>query len=294
MNPNNHCRVKVEGEFFLEMGAVQIIQEENCYLIQHPAVQLFDQLIQWLDTLPSSGHESFNYWKFGIGATALCVRWGTWLAALFDQDKPVDPRAKNGRMSMISDSEMKRINIETSANLARLLQIWHEDEYRFFTLLFKAYRYLPMPQRQVRWDLNHAALVGYLLHNYEDLYQQHGDFIATLDRSDCIQYPYRWLANAMINTAYRNGPIEDIHAGSGWAYLLDHRRVTNAQARTVLRSVSERLSGMLGGRPAWEAPQWPENLLGLRLIPLAYPSDWSLVESCSEVRLPRSQGMEES
>jgi hypothetical protein len=43
-------------------------------------------------------------------------------------------------------TEMKRINIEFSYNLARLIQLLHEDEDCFYRLLCLSYQYLPMPQ----------------------------------------------------------------------------------------------------------------------------------------------------
>jgi hypothetical protein len=36
---------------------------------------------------------------------------------------------------------MKRINIEFSFNLARLIQLLHEDEERFYRLLYLSYRF---------------------------------------------------------------------------------------------------------------------------------------------------------
>jgi hypothetical protein len=37
----------------------------------------------------------------GIGATALCLRWGTYLAVLLDEHKPIDPGAGSPATSMI-------------------------------------------------------------------------------------------------------------------------------------------------------------------------------------------------
>jgi hypothetical protein len=82
----------------------------------------------------------------GIGATALCLRWGTWLAVLLDEFKPVDPRAADAEISMISDSEMKRINLEFCANLTRLLRLLHEDRDSCKHLLWLASDHLAMPQ----------------------------------------------------------------------------------------------------------------------------------------------------
>jgi hypothetical protein len=89
--------------------------------IHPPEKTLLDQLCTWLDQRPSPT-VGYNHWVFSIGATALCLRWGTYLAVLMDKTKPLDPRAKQSTASMISEDEMKRINIEASSNLAQLLR----------------------------------------------------------------------------------------------------------------------------------------------------------------------------
>jgi hypothetical protein len=55
-----------------------------------------------------------------------------------DSTKPIDPHALEGSPRMISDQEMKRINLEASSNPAQLLQLWHEDEFRLLDLLQRA------------------------------------------------------------------------------------------------------------------------------------------------------------
>jgi hypothetical protein len=50
------------------------------------------------------------------------------------------------------------------------------------------------------------------------------------------------FSNALVNTAGRNGPIENIHAGSSRGYPLDHRRVTSAEERGLMRFASQRLA----------------------------------------------------
>jgi hypothetical protein len=189
MSSTTEIKVKVDSDFFLDMGTAALIEEEeSLYIVHPPTVQLFDQLVRWLDSFPRK-YETFNHWKFGIGATAICLRWGTWLAVLFAEDKPVDPAAKAGGISMISDSEMKRINIEASANLARLLEIWHDDERRFYDLVFKAYSRLPMPHRWVKKDLKHAALVRYPVDKYSEIHALEPNFFGKLDPTGCEKQP---------------------------------------------------------------------------------------------------------
>ena len=59
-----------------------------------------------------------------------------------------------------------------------------------------------------------------ILGNLITFHQQHPS-------SPLPEYPYRTLANAIINLAYRNGPIEEIHAGKAGTYSLTHRRMTS-------------------------------------------------------------------
>lgn len=121
--------VRVSESFSLKAGV--IIENNGSFLILPPEKLLFDQLCEWLDQLPPPT-VGFNYWALGIGATALCLRWGTYLAVLMDESKPLDPRATHTASSMISDQEMKRINVEASSNFARLLHMWHRDEFECF------------------------------------------------------------------------------------------------------------------------------------------------------------------
>jgi hypothetical protein len=74
------------------------------------------------------------------------LAWGTCLAVLLDEHKPPDPRVGSAETSMITDSEMKRINLEFSSNLARLIRMLHEDEAGCYRLLHLARQHLAMPR----------------------------------------------------------------------------------------------------------------------------------------------------
>ena len=47
-----------------------------------------------------------------VAATAVCLRWGSYLAVLADRDRPLWPRAREANVSRIADDEMARINLE--------------------------------------------------------------------------------------------------------------------------------------------------------------------------------------
>ena len=78
---------------------------------------VFDQLLDWLSRKTTPDTVGFSAKTIGIGATALCLRRGSYLAVLLDEHKLPDPRIGSPGISMIADSEMKRINLECSANL---------------------------------------------------------------------------------------------------------------------------------------------------------------------------------
>ena len=110
-------------------------------------------------------------------------------------------------------------------------------------------------------------------------------------RANCERFPSRIFANALVNTAWRNGPVEIIHSGEFRGHPLDQRRVTPAEERNLMAYVSERLAlGMtVCLRLALEQPRrpWPEQVLpyGLAEMLLITPSMWALTESSREVRL---------
>jgi site-specific DNA-cytosine methylase len=111
-------------------------------------------------------------------------------------------------------------------------------------------------------------------------------------RADSERHPSRLLANALVNTAWRNGSVEDIHAGEFRGYPLDQRRVTPAEERELMGFASERLAlGMRVCRQlAREQPRrpWSEQVLpyGLAESLMITPSRWTLTEPSCEVRLP--------
>ncbi len=111
-------------------------------------------------------------------------------------------------------------------------------------------------------------------------------------RADVERHPSRVLANALVNVAWRSGPVEKIHAGVAGDYPLDRRRVTPAEVRSLMRFSAD---GMALGMTvclhlALERPPrpWPEQVLPYRLatMMLVTLSGWTLTEASREVRLP--------
>jgi hypothetical protein len=110
-------------------------------------------------------------------------------------------------------------------------------------------------------------------------------------RADAEIHPSRLFANALVNTAWRNGPVENIHAGDFRGYPLDHRRVPVAEEHTLMAFAADRLTTGMGlcHDLALERSDrsWPEQVLpyGLAGAMLVTPTGWTLTEATRAVRL---------
>ena len=175
---------------------------------------------------------------------------------------------------------MKRINLEFSANLARLIRMLHLAHHHFAvsrlrlrqcTEILDAFRGLTSPDF---WNLAGP------------------DLRARMERTRpiLVQHPYRVLANSMVISAYRNGPVENLHRGRSTGYTLIHRRATDRQSRELMLFTSEQLASALSSLRPWklcvDPPiPWPENLAGIYISPCFGARTWSLTESCSRIDL---------
>jgi len=140
-----------------------------------------------------------------------------------------------------------------------------------------------MPQQRVKRNFEPLeALLGFLVSAHE-----------LLSASDltAVSHPYRTLANTIINLIYPNGHVEDIHAGRGTTFSLNHRQFIDRQARQTIRHTAESLSLFVSDFPLWDnysmrlAP-WPERLDSL-LTYRWYPHDWPLTRTSSRIQLKR-------
>jgi hypothetical protein len=263
-------------------------------LIHPPDSTLFHQLLAYLRTKPDPPKQPSGSMigREGVAATALVLRRGSYLAVLLDRNKPLWCEVHSAATSRISDEEMARINIEASAALAEWIDIYRADpggrEYE--QLVNRAVSYLPMPKKTSKLiDHVFAAPAD---PNIAALFIEHCDspWLERI-RTEAARFSSRIFANALVNTAWRNGPVEDIHAGEFQGYPLDKRRVTPAEERTLMAFAGDRLAVGLNVllRFAREQPArpWPEQVLPYSLagMLLITPSHWTLTESSRKVRL---------
>jgi hypothetical protein len=259
---------------------------------------LFNQVLAYLREKPDPPKRPSGSMvgREGIAAAAVTLRWGSYLSVLLDHDRPVWPGVHSPSTSRISDEEMARINIEASAALAEWIDIYRADPggRLFEQLVNRAVAYLPMPKKTSRLKvtefgaLSESEMAARLVEAFGASSPQH---LARV-REDVERHPSRVLANALVNSAWRNGPVENIHAGGFRGYPLHQRRVTLAEERELMAFASERLAQgtCVCLRFALEQPPrpWPEQVLpyGLAELMMITPSRWTLTEVSREVRLP--------
>lgn len=265
-------------------------------LVHPPQTTLFHQVLAYLRAKPDpptrlrgsvAGRE-------GMAAAAVVLRWGSYLAVLLDRDKPVcAAAAQPDGTSRIGDEEMARINIEASSALAEWIDLYRADDggRLYAQLVDRAIAYLPMPATAPRLKGGPCAALADPDMGARLVAAGDRLFVARV-RTDAERHPTRLLANALVNVAWRNGPIENIHAGRARDYSLDQRRATSAEEAELLRFASRGMAMAMAVclKLAIERPRrpWAEQVLpfGLAQLWLVTPSGWTLTESARDVRLP--------
>lgn len=295
--PPEQLTVRVNDHFVLDAGTCERVDGAHGaeLLVRPPARTLFAQVLAYLRAQPDPPAERSRPSDAdeGVAAAAAVLRWGSYFAVLLDGDKPTWSEVRSPGASRIADAEMARIAIEATAALSEWIDLLRADEPLHRQLAARAVEHLPMPRRMTRsrgpsaplQELADATLAELLVQEAPPPRRERAQ--AAVARN-----PTRVLANAIVNTAWRNGPVEDLHAGKYRGYPLDRQRITPAEERRVLdfacrglavgMAVSRRLTEEKAGR------SWSQQVLafGLAELLLVTPSGWSLTESSREVRLP--------
>ena len=295
MTTRDRLQVRVNDELVLDAGTCEWVQGPHGpeWLIQPPATTLFHQVFNYLRAKadPPKRPSGSTVGREGVAAAALVLRWGSYLAVLLDRDKPLWSEVHSAGTSRICDDEMARINVEASAALAEWIDLHRADPGAYEQLVNRAVAYLPMPKKTFKlhvtgfWTLAMPETAARVIEMADATRVERV-------RADVDRHPSRIFANALLNSAWRNGPVENIHAGEFYGYPLDQRRVTPAEERERMSIVSQRLAlGMtVCLRFAMEQPRrpWTEQVLpyGLAEMALITPSGWTLTEASREVRLP--------
>jgi hypothetical protein len=287
--------VRVNDELVLDAGVCETFEGPGgpMRLVRPARTTLFHQLIAYLKAKPDPRGRlpGTALDREGVAAAAMTLRWGSYLAVLADRGKPLWRAVREPCVSRVSDDEMARINIEASAAMAEWIDLYRADPSGHARLVDRAVSFLPMPSKTSKGSPRPLpALASPEMARRLEQAVEPG--LLAEARADVERHPSRVLANALVNVAWRNGPVEDIHAGVAGDYPLDRRRVTPAEVRSLMRFSAD---GMALGMTvclqlALERPPrpWPEQVLPYRLatMMLVTPSGWTLTETSREVRLP--------
>ena len=300
MTTQGSLLVRVNEELVLDAGAWEEVSGTagSERIIRPAKTTLFRQVLDYLRVKPDppTRPRGSAAGREGMAAAAVALRWGSYLAVLLDRDKPISPpTARAGGTSRICDEEMARINIEVSAALAEWIDVYRADDSGrvYDHVVNRAVAYLPMQGKAARLKgARFAALadpeIGARLVAASDPAR-----VARV-RADAEHHPTRLFANALANVAWRNGPVEDIHAGRRSDYPLDRRRVTPAEETELMASAIDSLAmGMtVCLQLGLERPRrpWAEQVLpfGLAHMWRVTPRAWTLTGTSCDVRLPRS------
>lgn len=289
-------QVRVNDELALDAGTYEEATGSGGreWLIHPPERTLFHQVLAYLQTKPDppAPLSGTMIGREGVAAAALVLRWGSYLAVLLDPDKPIWPAVRSPGTSRISDDEMARINIEASAALAEWIDIYRGDPRLHQQLVDRAIGYLPMPNRTAsKLKVKEFSALAIPEMAARVVQAADAERLARV-QADAGRWPSRIFANALVNTAWRNGPVEDVHAGYVQGYPLAQRRVTPEEERELMRFASDGMA--LGMTLCWSLTSehsrrsWPERVLpyGLAELLMITPSRWTLTEASREIRLP--------
>ncbi len=292
MKSQPSLEIRVNDELVLDAGRWE--DGPDCRIIHPPARTLFEQLIDYLSDKPApSDCPSPRAGEEAVAVAAVCLRWGSYLAVLADRDKSLWPEARSVGSSRIHDAEMARINIEASAALAHWIELMRSHPERYRRLVQAVLNHLPLTLRNTTIAREPDSLVTLaqptMAARLVDAVQPS---VLEKARVEVRAHPTRVLANAVINFCWRNGPVEDIHAGRFSTYPLMQRRITPSEERMLMREVSDRLaqgviaiSSLLCEK---SERSWPERVLPFHLVPywMVTPSNWSLEQQTIDMRLP--------
>ena len=137
---------------------------------------------------------------------------------------------------------MARINIDASAALAESVDLFRadQDQRLYFKLVDRAVCYLPMPERKPKLDFNEFLALANPEISAKLVDACAAAYLGTARAMRSVSPPAS--SKMLTNHAWRNGPMEEIHAGAFREYPLDQRRMTPAEERELMGFASERLA----------------------------------------------------
>jgi hypothetical protein len=302
-NERHQLAIHVKNDLVLDAGWWEHMVDEDgdpIRVVHPPSVPMFKQAITYLEQQPLTSFPQPPGTRIAREAravVALCIRWGSYFSVLTDHTKPyveIKSTAGTAPYSVISDGEMHRMNLESSAALTWLIDLMRSDLYRYWDLVDRAY-WLPLPARRLHLEHDWRAVMERLV----DLSIPEATLWATnledtpYRRSvkDAVRtHPTRTLANLLILGCWRNNAIEDLHATRATWRPLTTRRIQLADERTLHAACIPRFHQLLlrvvyGLATEESARTWEERVLPLAFGPIYFPHNWSLTETAVDFTL---------
>jgi hypothetical protein len=285
--------VQVAEDFTLDGGAWNLTTNQHgapTAQISPPAVPMFQQVVEYLEAKPVPPGGNMRRADEARAAVAVCLRWGSYFAVLADPARPDAPNIDDGQVSQIDDEEMARMNIEISAGLAWWLTLAGSDERRYENLVARALTYLPTGRKTVSALPNGDVLLTATVPELAAaLHRQGPADQLERDMQTAANHGIRVIANTITHIAWRNGPIENVHAGRYVGYGLIERRVLpNAEKAIIHHAQDGVFSGLKAADYLRYDNAWPPP--AERVLPFMHgligPMGWSCTEVSRIVELP--------
>ena len=258
--------------------------------IRPPAVPMFRQLVEYLEAKPVPPGGSMRRADEARAAAAVCLRWGSYFGVLADRVRSPAPNVNDEQVSQVGDEEMARMNIEISAGVAWWLTLAGSDDRRYWDLVPRALTYLPTgPKTVSALQGGDILLASTMSEMAVELHRQWPADRLERDMQTAASHGIRIIANTITLQSWRNGPIENVHAGRSVGYSLNERRVHPKAEKAIIRHAQ---SGLFSGLKAADYLKydgaWPPP--AERVLPFMHalisPTRWSYTEQSRLVELP--------
>ncbi len=289
-------QVRVADDLLLDGGNWKLTEDQKgrpVARITPPAAPMFQQIVAYLEAKPVPPCGSMRRADEARAAVGVCLRWGSYFAVLADSSRPPAPDIDDEQVSQIDDEEMARMNIEISAALAWWLALPGSDDRRYWQLVDRALAYLPTGPKAVSTLQGGEILLASTVPELAaQVYRSWPADRLDLDLETATKYGIRVIANTITHIAFRNGPIESVHAGQYVGYGLNERRVLPRAEKSIIRHAQDGFfSGLkavdrLKYSGAWSPPA--ERVLTF-LHGLVGPMGWSCTEMSRPIELPLRQ-----
>jgi len=289
--PAGILQVRVANDLVLDAGTWRLTTGESpVAIIEPPAMPMYRQVAAYLETKPAPPDRNMRRDDEARAATAVCLRWGSYFALLADSARPPSPNIDDEQVSQVADDEMARMNVEISAALAWWFGLCGASDRRYWDLVQRALAYLPLGPRTIHPHPKADELRTCTMSDVAaEIRRTWWTGRLDQDLATAGDHGVRVIANTVTLHAWRNGPIENVHAGRFEGYRLSERRVSPKAEKAIVRHAQ---GGIFAGIKVVDYLRydnvWPPP--AERVLPFLHgllaPTQWSVTEQSRPVRLP--------